>query len=151
MLKVELTNMVMIQDLTTGKVVVQDRVKSWKGISFPGGHVNKGESILDSAIREIKEETGLEIKNLILCGVVNWCHRSKNERYLEFFYKTTNFSGNLIDRTDEGRVFWVNPEEITTMSLSPNFPEYLKVFDSNNFVEAFGLYDDKGFESLKFV
>lgn len=60
--KVELTSMVMIQDKTTGKVLVQERVKSWKGLSFPGGHVNQGESIVDSAIREIKEETGLDIK-----------------------------------------------------------------------------------------
>lgn len=60
--KVELTSMVMIQDKTTGKVLVQERVKSWKGLSFSGGHVNQGESIVDSAIREIKEETGLDIK-----------------------------------------------------------------------------------------
>jgi 8-oxo-dGTP diphosphatase len=62
--KVVLTNMVMIQDTTTGKVLVQERTRSWKGLSFPGGHVDEGESLVDSAIREIKEETGLEIKNL---------------------------------------------------------------------------------------
>jgi 8-oxo-dGTP diphosphatase len=38
MLKCELTTMVMIQDPTTGKVLVQERVKSWKGYAFPGGH-----------------------------------------------------------------------------------------------------------------
>ena len=37
--KLEMTNMVMIQDKQTGKVLVQDRVKSWKGLSFPGGHI----------------------------------------------------------------------------------------------------------------
>lgn len=35
MSKNELTNMVMIQDKNTGRVLVQDRVKSWKGLSFP--------------------------------------------------------------------------------------------------------------------
>lgn len=59
--KLEITNMVMIQDKSTGKVVVQDRIKSWCGIAFPGGHSENGESIYDSAIREIKEETGLDI------------------------------------------------------------------------------------------
>ena len=67
--KVELTNMVMVQDKTTGKVLVQERRKSWKGLSFPGGHVDEAESFVDSAVREIKEETGLDIKNLKSCGV----------------------------------------------------------------------------------
>ena len=49
MAKIEMTNMVMIQDKQTGKVLVQDRVKSWMGLSFPGGHVEDNESIVDSA------------------------------------------------------------------------------------------------------
>ena len=59
MAKVELTNMCMVYDKTTNRVLVQDRIKSWKGISFPGGHMEDGESIVESTIREIKEETGL--------------------------------------------------------------------------------------------
>ncbi|MDR1927791.1 MAG: NUDIX domain-containing protein [Oscillospiraceae bacterium] len=68
--KIELTTMVMIQDLSTGAVLVQDRIKSWKGLSFPGGHVEDGESFVDCAIREIKEETGLIISNLKSFGVI---------------------------------------------------------------------------------
>ena len=68
--KLEITNMVMVQDKSTGKVIVQERVKSWCGISFPGGHVENGESIYDSAVREIKEETGLRITNLKYCGII---------------------------------------------------------------------------------
>jgi 8-oxo-dGTP diphosphatase len=56
--------MVMIQNKHTGKVLVQDRVKSWKGLSFPGGHVENGESFYDCAVREVKEETGLEVRDL---------------------------------------------------------------------------------------
>jgi 8-oxo-dGTP diphosphatase len=62
--KIELTNMVMIEDKTTGKVLVQERIKSWCGLTFPGGHVEEGESFVDSAVREVKEETGLDVKNL---------------------------------------------------------------------------------------
>ncbi|MDR1465266.1 MAG: NUDIX domain-containing protein [Oscillospiraceae bacterium] len=60
----EFTTMVMIQNKHTGKVLVQDRVKSWKGLSFPGGHVENGESFYDCAVREVKEETGLEVRDL---------------------------------------------------------------------------------------
>ena len=44
MAKTELTNMCMIYK--DNKVLVQERVKSWKGISFPGGHVEDGESVI---------------------------------------------------------------------------------------------------------
>ena len=74
---VELTNMCMLYD-DKGNVLVEDRVKSWKGIAFPGGHVEYKESIVDSVKREIKEETGLDTYNLKICGVKQWfddeCH-----------------------------------------------------------------------------
>ena len=67
--KAELTNMCMIYD-GAGRVVVQDKVgKSWGGITFPGGHVEKDESFVDSVIREVKEETGLDIQSPKLCGI----------------------------------------------------------------------------------
>ena len=61
--KIELTNMCMIYD-NDGNVVVQEKLnKNWGGITFPGGHVETGESFVDSVIREVKEETGLDVKN----------------------------------------------------------------------------------------
>ena len=56
------TNMCMVYD-EKGNVLVQNRVDpEWGGITFPGGHVEKGESFTDSVIREIREETGLTIR-----------------------------------------------------------------------------------------
>lgn len=44
-------------------------VKDWKGLTLPGGHIEKSESIIDAVIREMKEETGLDIQNPRLCGI----------------------------------------------------------------------------------
>ena len=57
-----LTNMCLIYD--GENILVQERTKkTWPGITFPGGHLEKDESIVESTIREIKEETNLDIKN----------------------------------------------------------------------------------------
>lgn len=124
----EITNMVMVEDKSTGRFLVQERVKSWTGISFPGGHVEAGESFIDSSIREIKEETGLDIKNLKSCGVIHWSHNKTMNRYIVFLYKTSDFSGTLIEETEEGRVFWATLEEIQNMNLSQNFEKYIPMF-----------------------
>lgn len=52
--------MCMIRD-GKGNVLVQNKVNhpSWHGWNFPGGHVEKGECITPSVIREMREETGL--------------------------------------------------------------------------------------------
>ena len=47
-------------------MLVQEKTGT-KGLVFPGGHVEEGESLLESVIREMKEETGLTIKNPIAC------------------------------------------------------------------------------------
>ena len=143
----ELTNMVMIENPENGKVLVQKRVKYWTGVTFPGGHVEKGESFTDSAVREVKEETGLDIKNPKLCGTVHWCHKDTDERYIVLLYKSNEFSGELVDKTDEGEVFWIDKEDFRKYQLSPNFETYLKIFLSDD-NEAFGLYNKDGDDKM---
>ena len=123
----EMTTMIMIQR-PDGKVLVQKRIKYWTGIAFPGGHIEKGESITDSVIREAKEETGLMVKNPRLCGIIHWDNRQKNEKYMVFAYKVTEFEGDIIGETDEGSVFWASKDELYKMELCNNFDRYLKLF-----------------------
>jgi 8-oxo-dGTP diphosphatase len=134
---VEMLNMVMIQNPETNEVLVQTRKRKYPGWSFPGGHVERGESFYDSAVREIKEETGLDVKNLKHCGIVHWVNQESDERYICFLYKTTEYSGTLID-TSEGNNFWMKTDEFLSApkeklssaanyySLSPLFHEYGK-------------------------
>ena len=72
---VELTNMCMVED-GKGNVLVQNRLDpNWPGIVYPGGHVEAGESITASVIREIREETGLTIENPTIHRIVGFFSR----------------------------------------------------------------------------
>ena len=132
-MKVELTNMCMVYDKETDRVVVQKRVKYWTGYTFPGGHVEPGESFAESAAREVFEETGLTVTNLECCGVIHWDNldQDDHEQYLVYLYRTEQFTGTLLDSTDEGSVEWMDLEKLKGMDeekLAPNFAEYLKLF-----------------------
>lgn len=138
--KFTLTNMVMVTDPETGKVLVQNRIKKYKGIAFPGGHVEDGESIYASAVREIKEETGYDISNLQSKGFIYWDHVN-GSKYFTYFYTTSTFSGECIGATDEGEVFWVDPAELPNMQLAPNMEKYMKMF-GGNYSECHCIEDD---------
>jgi len=82
----ELTNMCMISD-GKGNVLVQNKVNNpnWSGWNFPGGHVEKGEYVTPSVIREMKEETGLTIENPRLCGIKEFHKLKDGKRYIDGF------------------------------------------------------------------
>lgn len=137
----ELTNMIMIQDSESGKVVVINRCKSWVGLSFPGGHVENGESFYDSAVREVYEETGLTVNSLELCGIINWYNTETSERYLVYLYRTSDFTGELIKGTEEGEVFWMSPEDFDKYPDTNSFKDYLPLFFGEKPHEAFGKWN----------
>jgi len=138
----DLTTMIMIRDPEKNKVVVMDRVKSWKGLSFPGGHLEDGESLCECAIREAKEETGLTVTDLKPCGIIHWIHKDNHNRYLAFLFKTDNFSGSLKSETDEGKIFWMDIEELKKAPSTNGFDQYLPVFLGDEFRELYIPWDD---------
>lgn len=132
--KVILTNMCMIYDGT--KVLVEEKVgDNYKGIIFPGGHLEENEPIVDSVIREIKEETGLTIKCPKLCGVKDWFN-DDGSRYIVFLFKTDQFSGELRSSA-EGKVFWTDLSELMNLPIMWNMDSMIHIFSTGEFAELF--------------
>lgn len=111
---VELMNMCMIYNRKTNEVVVLDKIlkEGWEGLTFPGGHVEEEESFLDSVIREIKEETDLDIKNPCIKGVIQWIEQGQyKRRSVGILYYTEEFSGLLVEKNREGSLSWMDWED----------------------------------------
>lgn len=124
--QVKLMNMCMLMD-AAGRVLVQNRKKgNYDGLTFPGGKVEPGESLTDSVIREVQEETGLTIQDPVLCGVDNW-YRKDGARYVVLFYKARKFSGRLRD-SREGHMAWLTLEELKRGNAAFGMEDMLKVF-----------------------
>ena len=136
--KVSFTNMCMI--CNGNKVLVIDRKKKdWPGITFPGGHVEPHESFTDAVIREVKEETGLDIFSPQLCGIKDWV---ENEcRYVVLFYKTNRFEG-VLRSSDEGEVWWAETDRFQDLKLSLDMMDMLRVFIEDNLSEFFYRQDN---------
>ena len=129
------TNMCMIYDNNGNILVINRKNPDWPGVTFPGGHVEKGESFVESVVREVKEETGLDIDNPQLCGSKQFQDKEDN-RYVVLFYKTNRFSGQL-KSSDEGEVFWIPRSELHNYNLSVDFMDMVKIFESDELSEFY--------------
>lgn len=90
--KVIFMNMCMVYD-KEGNVVALDKVgKGYSGTTFPGGHVETGETFKESVIREIYEETGLTIQNPRLTGIYHWM--TGDIRNVGFYIRRRNMREN---------------------------------------------------------
>lgn len=142
------TTLCMVSD-RKGNILVQERKgETWQGIAFPGGHVELGESFTYSVIREVKEETGYTLDNVLLCGVKQF-QRDDGSRYVIFLYKADQFHGELRS-SDEGLVFWVKRNDIPKLNLANDMLSMLPLFEDDNKSE-FLYYEDHGEWKYKIV
>ena len=139
--KAVFTNMCMITD-GHGNVLVQDKLDpDFRGLTFPGGHVEPGESFVESVIREVREETGLTIADPVLCGIKQFPTES-GARYVVLFFKATKFTGE-IQSSDEGLVYWLPRRELPNQKLALDMMEMVRVMESENLSE-FMYYQENG-------
>ena len=132
---VTLTNMCMVYD-NQGNILVQDRLNpEWPGVTFPGGHVELGESFTKAVIREVWEETGLTIEAPQLCGLKQF-PEDDGTRYIVLLYKTDKFSGELRS-SKEGKVFWIKRSELDQYQLPVNFDQMIRVFEDDGIGEQY--------------
>ncbi|MBD3168782.1 MAG: NUDIX domain-containing protein [candidate division Zixibacteria bacterium] len=123
-----------------GKTLMLHRVKKandmhegkWNGL---GGKVQPGESPEECVIREIKEESGLEIDEPQLKGVITFPKFDDIEDWYVFVFTTDKFSGELID-SNEGVLKWIPDGQLLDLHLWDGDRIFLKWLDNDGFFSA---------------
>lgn len=143
-----LQNMCMIYDRDNDKILVLDKVKKygWEGLTFVGGHTEAKESMYSSCVREVFEETGLDVFDLKLKGIVSWIDSFANKRWIGFLYYTEKFSGELICDNVEGKLSWMSIDELRDSdNKSETIDEILDIYLNDELSELVVEWNDGKF------
>ena len=86
-------------------------------LDLPGGFADEGESAEQAAIREAKEECGLDVAVVRKLGVYDYADRGEKQMHV-FIMKIL---GGELKGSQEGETQWLNPKDIKPSDLA--FPQ----------------------------
>ena len=86
----------------------------WNGL---GGKMEPGETPEECVIREVFEESGLEIQAPRLRGFLTWPKFDGVEDWYAFVFSATEFTGKLRESNPEGRLEWISNDQILDLPL----------------------------------
>ena len=115
----------------------------FKGYIPPGGKVEFPESFTEAAIREVKEETGLEVSNLIYKGLYEYVNPEKKDRYIIFNYITSSFSGTVKDDSPEGKPVWVHKNKVSSLPMQASIRRRFPLFFEEGTFEIHVVWDQE--------
>jgi 8-oxo-dGTP diphosphatase len=113
-------------------VLIQRGAPPAEGLwSFPGGLANAGESLRQACIREVHEETGLEVEVKDLAKVVERILPDDQGR-IEYHFVILDFWGTVPASeepragSDAKQVRWVTMEELDSLATTRGVPEAIQ-------------------------
>ncbi len=96
--------------------------------SIPGGLVDLGERIEDALVREIEEESGLRVRLLGLCGVIDRVVREQDAvryHYVIIDYVAEVVGGRLQAGSDAAEVRWVAVDDLGQYDTTDGLAEMI--------------------------
>jgi 8-oxo-dGTP diphosphatase len=129
-----------------GRTLMLHRIKKendihagkWNGL---GGKLEPGETPEACAIREIREESGLLVRNPRLRGVLTFPAFAHDEDWYAFVFTVTEFSGELID-SPEGVLAWIDDDKLSELNLWPGDHIFLSWLRQERFFSGKFAYVD---------
>ncbi|MBD3407836.1 MAG: NUDIX domain-containing protein [Candidatus Lokiarchaeota archaeon] len=110
-------------------VLVKRKNEPYKGMwVLPGGFVDYGETVEEAAVREVMEETGLEIKLKAILGVYSDPARDPRKHIQSTVFIAQYISGTPIGGDDAAEAKWFTLEELNKVSLAFDHNQIIKDF-----------------------
>ena len=97
--------------------------------SIPGGLVHLGERIEDALVREIEEESGLHVRVLGLCGVIDRVVREGDAvryHYVIIDYVAESVGGQLQAGSDAAEVCWVAVDDLGQYDITDGLADMVQ-------------------------
>lgn len=111
---------------------------SWKNgyYSLPAGRVEKGESAIDGAIREAKEEVGVTISRSALRHLLT-VHRHDNEDWLDVYFEATSWDGELTNTEPHkhSAAVWLNEADLPSNIIEPQAHALKQIAAGNTYAD----------------
>ncbi|MBN3553715.1 8-oxo-dGTP diphosphatase [Fictibacillus nanhaiensis] len=134
--------MCMVQNGEKVLLIKRPDILGFPGFLAPGGKVDFPETLVDGACREVKEETGLHVSNLVFKGIDEYVNPQKNVRYMVFNYWTNTFEGELLLDPPEGELLWVPISYALDLPMQDWFKERFPLFFEEGTFEIQRVWDD---------
>ncbi len=108
---------------------VEERVRGKLVVNQPAGHLEPGESLVEAAVRETREESGWQVRIEALLAIYQWVER-EGAHCMRFTLAATP-ERNLETPLDRGivRTLWLNREELLGGGFTLRTPLVLKSLD----------------------
>ena len=113
----------------------------WNGF---GGKVEPGETIEESAARELREEAGIEAVNLKPRGIIKFTFEKEMDDELEInIFTTSEFNGQP-EETEEMKPQWFSREDIPYSEMWADDPHWLPLILAGKNVKGHVHFDAPG-------
>jgi 8-oxo-dGTP pyrophosphatase MutT (NUDIX family) len=117
---------------TKGEILLIQRTDNGNW-AVPGGAMDFGESIANAALRETKEETGIDCKISRIIGiytdpnhVIEYTSNGEVRQEFSVVFAAEYVSGVPTTSNESAKVIWVNPTEALSLNMHPSMRQRIE-------------------------
>jgi 8-oxo-dGTP pyrophosphatase MutT (NUDIX family) len=102
-------------------------------LALPGGGMDLGESITETAVREVKEETGLDVEITGLVGIytnprhlIEYTSDGEVRQEFSIVFTATPVGGRPTTSSESSELVWCDPAEVDDVQMHPSMRQRIK-------------------------